>query len=108
MPPTRAGRRPPTPGCTRSSSRAADCGLRVVIATRDSNPEPLLFRVESTLLMRSAIMMVLLAASALAQTPPKRIVIAASTVLDGKGGVLRNTRIVVEGTKIVAIDPKAA
>src|SRR6266849_3416685 len=44
----------------------------------------------------------------LAQTPaPKRIVIAASTVLDGKGRVLRNTRIVIEGSKIVAIDPKA-
>jgi imidazolonepropionase-like amidohydrolase len=43
-----------------------------------------------------------------AQTPsPKRIVIAASTVLDGQGHVLRNTRIVIEGSKIVAIDPKA-
>ena len=41
-------------------------------------------------------------------TPPRRIVIAASTVLDGKGHVLKNTRIVVEGTKIVAIDPNAA
>jgi imidazolonepropionase-like amidohydrolase len=39
--------------------------------------------------------------------PGKRIVIAASTVLDGKGGVLRDTRIVVEGSKIVAIDSKA-
>ena len=37
----------------------------------------------------------------------KRIVIAASTVLDGKGRVLRDTRIVIEGSKIVAIDPKA-
>ncbi len=37
----------------------------------------------------------------------KRIVIAASTVLDGKGGVLHDTRIVIEGSKIVAIDPKA-
>ena len=36
-----------------------------------------------------------------------RVVIAANTVLDGKGHVLRNTRIVVEGSKIVAIDPKA-
>ena len=45
-----------------------------------------------------------------AQTPPthKQIVIAASTVLDGKGGVLRNTRIVIEGSKIVRIDPNAA
>ena len=40
-------------------------------------------------------------------TSPKRIVLAASTVLDGRGRVLRNTRIVVAGTKIVAIDPKA-
>jgi imidazolonepropionase-like amidohydrolase len=34
-------------------------------------------------------------------------VIAASTLLDGKGRVLRNTRIIVEDSKIVAIDPKA-
>jgi len=40
--------------------------------------------------------------------PPKRVVIAVSTLLDGKGQVLRNTRIVIEGSKIVAIDPKAA
>lgn len=38
----------------------------------------------------------------------KQIVIAASTVLDGKGGVLHDTRIVVEGSKIVRIDPNAA
>jgi imidazolonepropionase-like amidohydrolase len=37
----------------------------------------------------------------------KRIVVAASAVFDGKGGVLRDTRIVIEGSKIVAIDPKA-
>lgn len=37
----------------------------------------------------------------------KRIVIGASAVFDGKGRVLRDTRIVVEGSKIVAIDPKA-
>src|SRR5258708_7198584 len=36
----------------------------------------------------------------------KRIVIAASMVLDGKGGVLHNGRIVVEGAKIVAIETK--
>jgi imidazolonepropionase-like amidohydrolase len=50
-------------------------------------------------------------ASALVQsdaTKPKRIVIAAATVLDGKGGVLHHTRIVVEGSKIVALDPKAS
>src|SRR5215217_6936721 len=45
-----------------------------------------------------------------AQTPQanKQIVIAAGTVLDGKGGVLRNTRIVIQGSKIVRIDPNAA
>ena len=43
------------------------------------------------------------------QSPPsKRIVIAASTVLDGKGHILHNTRIVIEGSKITAIDPKAS
>src|SRR3989440_5655002 len=48
------------------------------------------------------------AARVSAQTPlTKRIVIAASTVLDGKGKVIHNTRIVIEGSKIVRIDPKA-
>jgi imidazolonepropionase-like amidohydrolase len=39
---------------------------------------------------------------------PKRIVIAASTVLDGKGHTLHNSRIIIEGSKIIAIDPSAA
>lgn len=39
--------------------------------------------------------------------PSKRIVIAASTVLDGHGRVLRDVRLVIEGSKIVAIDPQA-
>jgi imidazolonepropionase-like amidohydrolase len=41
------------------------------------------------------------------QLPRKRIVIAASVVLDGKGRVLHDTHIVIEGSKILAIDPKA-
>src|SRR5215831_4743478 len=56
----------------------------------------------------------LLAVCAFAQQPDsltparsKRIVIAASALLDGKGHVSRNTRIVIDGAKIVAIDPKA-
>jgi imidazolonepropionase-like amidohydrolase len=48
------------------------------------------------------------AASSPASQQDKRLVIAASTVFDGKGRVLHNTRIVVAGSKIVAIDPKAA
>jgi imidazolonepropionase-like amidohydrolase len=39
--------------------------------------------------------------------PQKRVVIAASTLLDGKGHVLHDTRLVVEASRIVAIDPKA-
>jgi imidazolonepropionase-like amidohydrolase len=37
---------------------------------------------------------------------PQRVVIAASTVLDGKGRTLHDVRIIVEGAKITAIDPK--
>ncbi len=47
------------------------------------------------------------AALAQAPSPGRPIVIAASTVLDGRGGVRHNTRIVVSGSKIVAIGPKA-
>ena len=37
----------------------------------------------------------------------KRIVIAVSTLFDGNGHVLRDTHIVLEGSKIIAIDGKA-
>jgi imidazolonepropionase-like amidohydrolase len=47
-------------------------------------------------------------ASSQALVSSQRIVIASSTVLDGKGAVLHDTRIVVEGQKIIAIDSKAA
>jgi len=42
------------------------------------------------------------------QTPKRRIVIGASTLLDGRGHIIRDTRIVIEGSKIVALDPKAS
>ncbi|MGZ4732886.1 MAG: amidohydrolase family protein, partial [Terriglobales bacterium] len=44
-----------------------------------------------------------------APSPPqnRHIVIAASAVLDGKGGALHDTRIVIEDPTIVAIEPKA-
>ena len=51
--------------------------------------------------------LLLLATFSAAVGQQRRIVIAASTLLDGKGQVLKNTRIVIEGSKIVAIDPKA-
>lgn len=40
--------------------------------------------------------------------PNRRIVVAVSTMLDGRGRVLRNTRVVIEGSRIVAIDPNAS
>lgn len=47
-----------------------------------------------------------------AQTPPSspspRIVIAAGTLLDGKGNVLRDVRVVIEGSKIVEVRPGTA
>jgi imidazolonepropionase-like amidohydrolase len=54
---------------------------------------------------------IILSACALTQvTSPqtaqsKRIVIAARTVLDGRGRVLKDIRISIEGSKIVALDP---
>jgi hypothetical protein len=38
---------------------------------------------------------------------PQRIVIAVSTLFDGKGNVLKDRRIVIEGSKIVRLDPNA-
>ena len=48
---------------------------------------------------------ILLSASLCAQEKP--IIIAASTVLDGRGKVLHDTRIVVQDGKIVKLDPQA-
>lgn len=45
----------------------------------------------------------LLPATAAAQSQARPVVIRASTVLDGKGGVLRDVALVIEGTKIVRI-----
>ena len=47
----------------------------------------------------------LLAGAAFAQSRP--LVLEVSTLYDGRGGVLHDTRVVVENGKIVRIDPKA-
>jgi imidazolonepropionase-like amidohydrolase len=52
-------------------------------------------------------LLIILGTGSAAWAQTKRIVIAANTVLDGQGKMLHNTRIVIEGSKIVAIDPKA-
>ena len=43
-----------------------------------------------------------------ATAPPARVVIAIGTALDGRGGTLRNTRLVIQDGKIAAIDPNAS
>jgi imidazolonepropionase-like amidohydrolase len=60
--------------------------------------------------MRAAPHFFLLAMVGLSQfaVAQNRVVLAVSTVLDGKGKVLHDTRIVVYASKIVAIDPKAS
>jgi imidazolonepropionase-like amidohydrolase len=45
--------------------------------------------------------------SASASAQKRRVVIGTSMLLDGRGHVSRDMRIVVEGSKIVALDPKA-
>src|SRR5437773_2086062 len=73
------------------------------------------YRTEGAIMRQTTILCVIILSgcavmqrtSAQTPAPSKRIVIATSTVLDGQGHVLRNTRIVIEGSKIVAIDPKA-
>ena len=47
----------------------------------------------------------LLAAAACAQTTPKTIVLQVSTLLDGKGHAIHNTRVAVRDGKIVAVGP---
>jgi hypothetical protein len=39
--------------------------------------------------------------------PNKRIVIAADMLLDGKSRIVRNMRIVIDGSKIAGLDTKA-
>jgi len=51
---------------------------------------------------------VLLLASVFVRAQPTRVVIAAGNVIDGKGHVVRNTRVVVEGGRIAAIDAAAS
>src|SRR5438046_7876424 len=48
-------------------------------------------------------LLALLPALALAQAPT--ITIRAGTVLDGRGGILRNTTIVIAGSRITRLDP---
>jgi imidazolonepropionase-like amidohydrolase len=60
-------------------------------------------------LARVVIILVLIVVACVltAHAQPKRIVVAVSTLFDGKGNVLKDTRLVIEGSKIVAVDPNA-
>jgi imidazolonepropionase-like amidohydrolase len=50
---------------------------------------------------------VIVSAIGVAQGQTRPVVVRASTVLDGKGGILRDVALVIEGSRIVRIDPKA-
>src|SRR5579884_2086638 len=57
---------------------------------------------------KTCLVVTLFCAAALAAfAQEKPIVIAASTMLDGTGKIVHNTRIVVQNGKIVRLDPKA-
>jgi len=65
-----------------------------------------MMRFSKTVLCVLSVFVVCVTAQRVASQAPsqgKRIVIAASAMLDGKGRVLHNTRIVIEGSKIVAV-----
>ena len=56
----------------------------------------------------ASIVVALLAVSVFAHAQGTRVVIAAGMLIDGKGHVVRNTRVVVEGGRIAAIDAAAS
>jgi imidazolonepropionase-like amidohydrolase len=59
-------------------------------------------------MMRWMAAALLVAVSAIALAAPEtRTVIAVGTLVDGRGDVIRNTRVVIEGSKVTAIDAKA-
>ena len=64
------------------------------------------FRCTTLAIIVSTIVLALLVAPVI-RTQDTPIVIAASTMFDGKGHILHDTRIVVQGGKILRVDPKA-
>src|SRR5947209_12297697 len=64
-------------------------------------------RKTSVLLISSFCICVCLSTPYLAHAQRKPVVIAASTMLDGRGHVLHDTRILVQNGKIMKIDSKA-
>ena len=64
---------------------------------------------QNPVVIRTAITGALLAALALQPAAQsQRMVMAIGTALDGRGGVLRNTRLVIQDGRIAAIDPDAS
>ena len=52
-------------------------------------------------------LLLIIAIPAIVESQTKPVVIQVSTLLDGRGHIVKDTRIVVDGSKIVRIDPKA-
>ena len=55
------------------------------------------------MLLRLFCLSILLTLSGFAQSNSNRVVLQTSTILDGKGGVLRNQQIVIEGSRIQSV-----
>src|SRR5437773_1452103 len=55
------------------------------------------------MLLRLFCLALLAALTGLAESNASRIVLQTSTILDGKGGVLRNQQIVIEGPRIQSV-----
>jgi imidazolonepropionase-like amidohydrolase len=58
--------------------------------------------------VRTFVVIALLLPIAVAAQSPRPIVIRATTVLDGKGGVLRDVALVIQGSKIVRVDSSSS
>jgi imidazolonepropionase-like amidohydrolase len=55
------------------------------------------------MLVRLSILSILVPLSGFAQPNANRIILQTSTILDGKGGVLRNQQIVIEGSRVQSV-----
>src|ERR1039458_541418 len=58
-------------------------------------------------ILKTAVIAAVAVAAAWANAQDRPVVIAASTLFDGKGQALHNTRVVVQGGKILRVDPNA-
>jgi imidazolonepropionase-like amidohydrolase len=68
----------------------------------------MMLRLKAALKILSCVFFILVVIAGHAHAQNKRTVIQVGTMLDGRGQVVKNTRIVIRGSKIIAVDPKAS